>query len=103
MSNISRELENDIATKLSKEEAFRACRDQHRDLISCFKTCSSFSFFTGCCMEEHKRFWSCYKKHRVGEMRWSREWVPCCKLQGTRRGECSLSRHSHWYRHDVGT
>lgn len=35
-------------------------------LVACFKTCSFGSAFTGCCSEEHKQFWDCYTRERVG-------------------------------------
>ena len=34
-------------------------------LVACFKTCTFFSSFTGCCTQEHKIFWECYTANRV--------------------------------------
>jgi hypothetical protein len=41
-------------------------------LVTCFKTCSFGSSFTGCCTQEHKAFWECYTQERV------RMAVRCC-------------------------
>lgn len=54
-------------------------------LVACFKTCTFVSSFTGCCTEEHKVFWECYTRERVGRQleplprcTWLRRSHPCC-------------------------
>ena len=41
-------------------------------LVTCFKTCSFGSSFTGCCTQEHKAFWECYTQERVRRATWHR-------------------------------
>jgi len=82
---------NEEARK-SKEDSLAACVEEHRkqivnrnfvkregllrysynltshiagNLLACFKSCSFFSSFTGCCTQEHKTFWDCYTTQRV--------------------------------------
>mmetsp|Transcript_19228 Transcript_19228/g.58040 ORF Transcript_19228/g.58040 Transcript_19228/m.58040 type:complete len:85 (+) Transcript_19228:138-392(+) len=49
----------------TKEEALDACIEEHRALLSCFKSCS---FMGWCCREEHHEFWDCYNTHRGEEV-----------------------------------
>ncbi|KAL4425891.1 hypothetical protein ABPG75_009907 [Micractinium tetrahymenae] len=59
----------------TKAEALDACAEQHHALVTCFKTCSFGSAFTGCCTEEHKQFWDCYTRERGSNQTRLNSWL----------------------------
>ncbi|KAK2079751.1 hypothetical protein QBZ16_002146 [Prototheca wickerhamii] len=61
---------------LSKQEALDACAAEHYALITCFRTCSVWDSFVGCCKEENAVFWKCYTDKRgVAEVNSPVQWL----------------------------
>ncbi|KAL6770345.1 hypothetical protein ACKKBG_A34585 [Auxenochlorella protothecoides x Auxenochlorella symbiontica] len=66
---------SDPRQSVSKEEALEACAAEHYRLVTCFRQCSLWESFVGCCLPENQAFWQCYTTKRgknevTGPVQW---------------------------------